>query len=567
MGARTFFIIQVEKKYLLAVGLLSMIISSSQMKKTALFFFILIISTSKTLWSAEILATNSAQAPIQKYVDELPRLERILIPEHKGFYDLNVTLQQTSVKLHRDLPEFPAFTYNRSFPGPMIEVESGQGLRVHWLNQLPSQHVLAKPTGGMEENLPEVKAVTHLHGAVVTQSSTTDVLHNNDGWPDAFTTKGQEQIAEYPNEQSARMLWYHDHAMGDTGRNVAAGLAGVYLIHDPVERSLNLPSGEFEIPIVFQTQGLQLNGTRFYTKDLSQEFYGNSVTVNGKLWPYANVEPRKYRLRFLNASNARSYSLRLADLASNAPGPAFYQIGTDGGFLGTTAILNEPSDAHALKLFLAPAERADVIIDFSNYKGQTLVLQNDSVDPGDGEIPLPELMVFKVQGSLSKPDTSSLPMHPRIIKKISERTVKEVRPIVFDFMKMDGMPPMLELNGKMWHDPVTEMPKLGSTEIWQLIDLLPDMHPFHIHLVNFQVLDRTPIDVEEYQKSGKIVPTGPVMMPDPNELGWKDVVRVKPRMMTRVIMKFGPFAGHYVYHCHILEHEDMDMMRPFDVVP
>ena len=537
------------------------------MKNKSLLLFIFGISISQQSFSAGPQLTALNRAPIQKYVDELPKLQRIQIPTHKGFYDLNLTLQQTSVKLHRDLPAFPAFTYNQSFPGPLIEVESGEGLRVHWLNQLPSQHVLAKPTGGMEENLPEVKAVTHLHGAVVTQSSTTDVLHNNDGWPDAFTTTGQEQIAEYPNEQSARMLWYHDHAMGDTGRNVAAGLAGAYLIRDSVERSLNLPSGEFEIPLVFQTQGLQLNGTRYYSNDLSKEFYGNAVTVNGKLWPYTNVEPRKYRLRFVNASNARSYSLRLADKTSNAPGPAFNQIGTDGGFLGTTAVLNDPNDIHALKLILAPAERADVIIDFSKYKGQTLVLQNDSVDPGDGEIPLPELMVFNVQNNLSRPDTSSLPLHPRIIKKISERTVKEVRPIVFDEMKMDGMPPMLVLNGKMWHDQVTELPKLGTTEIWQLIDLLPDIHPFHIHLVNFQVLDRTPIDMDEYRKTGKIVATGPVMLPDPNELGWKDVVRVKPRTMTRVIMRFGPYAGHYVYHCHILEHEDMDMMRPFDVVP
>lgn len=125
---------------------------------------------------------------------------------------------------------------------------------------------------------------------------------------------------------------------------------------------------------------------------------------------------------------------------------------------------------------------------------------------------------------------------------------------------------MLTLNKAKWTDPVTEKPKLGATEIWEIANTLPDRHPFHIHLVNFQVLDRIPFDQAQYDKDGSIVKSGPPQLPELFEMGWKDVVRAEPGMVTRIIMKFGPYTGHYLYHCHILEHEDMDMMRPFDVV-
>jgi spore coat protein A len=504
---------------------------------------------------------------LDRFVDELPLLARIKIPNTPGqAVDITVTLAQSKLQMHMAVPDTPVFAYNGSVPGPIIEVEKGQTLRVHWKNDLPKVHILAAPTGGMNPGLPDVKAVTHLHGAVVKQDSTSDRLHNNDGWPDLFTLSGEEQVAEYPNNQDARILWYHDHAMGDTGRNVAAGLVGMYLIHDDYERSLNLPSGDYDIPIIFQTHGFNGDGTRYYTKNLAQEFYGNSATINGKLWPYLNVEPRKYRLRFLNAANARSFALRLADLKTDAPGPAFYQIATDGGFLQETVMLNDPGVDKPPRLVLAPAERADVIVDFSKYVGQTLLLQNNSLDAGDAEIPLPQLMVFKVVKALVNPDTSQLPMHMRKIPLLAEHDVSVTRPIVFDQFEMQGMSPMLLLNGKMWHDPVEEKPLLNSTEIWQLVNLQPDTHPFHIHLVNFQVLDRIPFDLDAYRKTGKIVATGPTEMADANEAGWKDVVRVVPGMVTRIIMNFGPYAGHYVYHCHILEHEDMDMMRPYDVV-
>ncbi len=505
-------------------------------------------------------------ASFQRFVDELP-IPQTIRPT-PGESDITVTASQFQFKMHRDLPAETVWGYNGSTPGPTIEVESGQLVRVHWKDELPAKHLFSEPKN-LEMGLgqvPDVRFVTHLHGAVVTESDTSDRLHNNDGWPDAWITAGQEQIAEYPNPQTARTLWYHDHAIGETGRNVAAGLAGMYIIHDAYERSLNLPSGKYDIPLLIRAHGLNNDGSLNYTSDIGNEYYGNSVSVNGKLWPYLSVEPRKYRFRFVNGSNARSYAMKLVDQANQSSGPAFYQIGSDAGFLENTAILNDPTDSSSPRLGLLPAERADVIIDFSKYAGHSFVLMNNQLDPGDAEIKIPQIMLFKVGTELSAPDTSSLPMKMRPIERTDPAQAAATRLIFLSQMNMPSGAQMLQLNGKSWRDPVEEKPVRGTTEIWELVNTLTDEHPFHIHLVQFQILDRTPFDLDEYGKSGKVTPTGPPEAPAPNEMGWKDTVRVARGAITRIIIKFEPFSGHYVYHCHILEHEDMDMMRPFDVI-
>jgi spore coat protein A len=362
------------------------------------------------------------------------------------------------------------------------------------------------------------------------------------------------------------MLWYHDHAMASTGRNVAAGLFGAYLIHDDYERSLNLPSGDFDVPLLIQAQGFKTDGSRYYTSDISQEFYGNSISVNGKLWPFMNVEPRKYRFRILNASNARTYAMKLVDQdAQTLAGPAIYQIGVDGGFLQDTAVLNDSTNSDSPRLVLAPGERADVIIDFSKFADKKLLLQNNSLDPGDGELPIPQVMLFKVGAKVIHADTSALPMHLRAIQPIKTEAVAVTRRITLEMQQMGTMQ-MMVLNGKGWEDPITEKPVLGTTEIWEMVNTTTSMHPFHIHLVNFQVVDSRSFDLDQYAKNSQIVFTDDVQAPDPNQMGWKDVIQVQPGTVTRLIMKFAPYAGYYVYHCHILEHEDMDMMRPFQVV-
>jgi spore coat protein A len=504
----------------------------------------------------------------QKFVDPLPIPPRLVIAP--GTTDVVITLDQFKTKLHRDLPDTTTWGYNGSTPGPTIEVERGQLVRVHWKDQLPTQHLFAVPKGadmGDGSVLPDVRNVTHLHGAVVSEPDPMNRQKNNDGWPDAWIVPGQEQMAEYPNDQTARNLWYHDHAVGETGRNVAAGLAGLYIIHDKFERSLNLPSGAYDIPLILEGRGLNTDGTMYYTNDISIEYYGNSVSVNGKLWPYLNVEPRKYRFRVLNSSNARTFALKLLDQMGQAPGPSFYQIGSDGGFLQDTVQLNDPTDPDALRLTVAPAERADVIIDFSTFAGHTLYLNNNSLDPGDGEIPIPQVMMVKVGTAVTTADTTQIPTHLQNITRFDPAHADHTRRIVLSELDVPNMVPMLQLNGLTWRDPIQDKPVLGSTEVWELLNTLPDSHPFHIHLVEFQILDRRPFDVAAYKKDGSLQFTGPAETPDPNEMGWKDTVRVVPQMMTRIMMRFQPYAGYYVYHCHILEHEDMDMMRPFQIVP
>lgn len=501
------------------------------------------------------------------FADELPIPARIRVKP--GQSDLNISMGLLQSQFHSAFSASPALGYDGRSPGPTIEVESGQLLRVHWQNALPSKHVFPPPLGAMACSGPDVRGVTHLHGAVVRQDSTQDKAHNADGWSDLWTVPGEEQIAEYPNQQSARTLWYHDHAVGDTGRNVAAGMIGAYIIHDDYERSLGLPDGDFDVPLIFQAHGISSDGSRYYTKDIAREFYGNTVAVNGKLFPFMNVEPRKYRFRIINASNTRSFGLKLTtDTSGNGhnAGPPIFQIGSDGGFLENTVILNDPADEKSPRLSLMPAERADVIIDFSKFAGRELAFSNNSKDPGDGEVVVAFPMLFKVAETLSRPDTSNLPMHFKPIPRLPISDVSETRSIVLGQVTTPSGSTMLTLNKAKWTDPVTEKPKLGATEIWEIANTLPDRHPFHIHLVNFQVLDRIPFDQAQYDKDGSIVKSGPPQLPELFEMGWKDVVRAEPGMVTRIIMKFGPYTGHYLYHCHILEHEDMDMMRPFDVV-
>ena len=181
-------------------------------------------------------------------------------------------------------------------------------------------------------------------------------------------------------------------------------------------------------------------------------------------------------------------------------------------------------------------------------------------------MPIHDVIQFRVTKRLSGVDTSVIPGRLRDIPRIDPGEAAQTRRIVFDRMVMPDGSQMMTLNGKHWKDPVEEKPLLGTTEVWELVNPLIDVHPFHMHLVDFQVLDRRLFDVEQFLQTGKIVYLDDPVTPSANEMGWKDTVRVFPQMVTRIAMRFAPFAGHYVYHCHILEHEDMEMMRPFQVV-
>ncbi|PZE21875.1 multicopper oxidase family protein [Paenibacillus xerothermodurans] len=507
------------------------------------------------------------------FVDRLP-IPRVLKPVSQNRISTNYIVRMTEFrqKLHRDLPPTRLWGYEGKYPGPTIETHKNRLIKVLWLNKLPSRHLLPvdKTIHGANHGAPEVRTVVHVHDGVSPPDS--------DGHPEAWFTRGFKQtgpyfrrkISRYPNRQQATTLWYHDHALGITRLNVYAGLAGFYLLRDKHEKSLQLPKGKFEIPLLIQDRSFNKDGSLFYPKkptpappksptpSIVPEFFGDTILVNGKVWPFLEVQPRKYRLRLANGSNARFYTL------SFTSGQPFIQIGTDGGLL--------PKPVLVKKLILGPAERADVIVDFSKYKGQTITLKNNARAPfpnGDPVDPKTTglVMQFRVTQPLKQKDNSRVPVRLNRIAPLFPHQASRVRnlPLVESTDRFGRL--MLLLDNKRWDDPITEKPRLNSVEVWNLINTTPDTHPIHLHLVHFQIVNRQPFDVAQFNANGKLMFTGPSRPPDPNEKGLKDTVRANPGEVTRIIARFGPFTGEYVWHCHILEHEDHEMMRPMFISP
>ncbi|WP_025688441.1 multicopper oxidase domain-containing protein [Paenibacillus zanthoxyli] len=272
------------------------------------------------------------------------------------------------------------------------------------------------------------------------------------------------------------------------------------------------------------------------------------------------MEPWKYRFRILNASNARFYRLQLNS------GQSFFQIGTDGG------LLEKP--VKVKQILIAPSERVDVIVDFSKMAGKKITLTNNAPAPfpngGPGNLnpnTTGTIMQFRVKVPLKGKDNSKIPAILSNITKLTRTNVKRVRnlPLVETF---DNYGRLLQLlTGKSWEGPVTEKPTVGTKEIWRLVNTTADTHPIHLHLVQFQVLQRRSFDVNFYNRTGKIRYTAPPIKPALNERGLKDTVRANPGEVTEIIARFGPFTGRYVWHCHMLEHEDHDMMRPYIILP
>ncbi|WP_188456419.1 multicopper oxidase family protein [Virgibacillus oceani] len=503
---------------------------------------------------------------LRKFVDRLPIMEtlRPKSKNNKGAY-YEVRMEEFTQKLHRDLKPTRLWGYNRQFPGPTIDVNQGEPIQVRWMNNLPHRHILPIDKSIHEvAHHPEVRTVTHLHGS--------ETMSVSDGYPEAWFTKGfrevgpffEREIYEYPNHQRGATLWYHDHAMGITRLNVYAGLTGMYIIRDKQEKGLNLPNGNYEIPLVIQDRSFHEDGSLKYpiqpddpaanlpNPSITPFFIGDTIVVNGKVWPYVEVEPRKYRFRILNASNTRAYQLQLDS------GQPFYQIGSDGGLLQNTVKIN--------KLAIEPAERVDVILDFSKYEGERIILKNDLGPNAIPEDETDEIMQFNVNLPLSGKDNSSLPKRLSTIPSLIHNEISTIRNLKLVGSTDKYGRPLLLLDNKKWKDPITEKPKLGTTEIWSLQNITGFTHPVHIHLIQFQILDRRPFDLDLYNKDGKIVYTGEAKPPEPNERGWKDTVAAPSAHITRLIVKFAPYTGDYVWHCHILEHEDYDMMRPFTVI-
>lgn len=532
---------------------------------------------------------------LKKFADELPRPPRLTGTA------LDIQVTEFRQKLHAQLPATTLWGYAGVYPGPTIEATRGVPTRVTWRNELRQPSLLAAlpvdqtlhwadPLGthmahsahrARQPYRGPVPLVTHVHGAETEPQS--------DGHPDAWHTPGfartgpvfAKRWCDFHNAQPGATLWYHDHALGITRLTVYAGLAGFYLLRDPeLERSLNLPAGDYEREIVIQDRCFDANGQLLYPRAGTghsghpywvPEFFGDTIVVNGKLWPFMTVEPRRYRLRLLNGSNARFYRLRLSDRRP------FVQIGTDGGFMAAPVEVSE--------LLLAPGERADTIIDFSGLEsGATMLLTNDAPAPfpgGDAPDPrtLGSVMQFRV-APLAAPDASAVPAQLADIPVLGP--AQATRTLTLDESVGPKGPMVMLLDGKRWSDPVSEKPRLGSTEAWELVNLTDDTHPIHLHLVQFQIAGRQAINGEYMEARAGDRPlvrylAGPLRPADANERGWKDTVRANPKEVTRIMVRFAPSGGGaypfdtsaapgYVWHCHMLEHEDNEMMRPYQLV-
>jgi spore coat protein A len=456
------------------------------------------------------------------------------------FYQIE--MREVFSKVHRDLPPTRQWGFQGVVPGPTFETRQGDGLLVEWVNRLPAHHFLPidHRLHGAERDKPEVRTVVHLHGGRTPPGS--------DGYPEDWYPPGNSATYFYPNRQDAATLWYHDHAMGINRLNIYAGLSALFIIRDQAEDTLHLPRGRYEIPLVIFDRVLDSHGQLLYPVSDDPrapwlaDFFGNVMMVNGKVAPFLDVAPRKYRLRILNGSNSRLYHLLLAN------GMPMMQIGSDQGLL--------PSPVELRRLAIAPAERADLVVDFAGHQGERIVLKDDAVD----------VMQFRVS-SLRVVDESKLPHLLRSVPRIPEASAVRTRTLTLnEYNDRTGQTILMLLNGTYWHQPITEKPRIDSTEIWNLVNLTDEVHPIHLHLVRFQVLDRRVFERFEYQRTGNLRYLGPVTPPEQNEMGWKDTVQAEPHAVTRIIARFEGYKGRYVWHCHNLEHEDNEMMRPYEVI-
>jgi spore coat protein A len=509
----------------------------------------------------------SCPVVLTPYLDPLPlpavATPIVGSPGATATYDISMV--EINQQMHSQLPLTRVWAYSDGVhppatPGPVIVARTGMPVTVNWFNDIRNldnnqlrinDHYLAVDTlqdgfgmtciHGAEDS---AKAVVHLHGGRVPPQF--------DGYPESTMLPGDPpQTFVYPNDQQAGPIWFHDHALGITRLNVYMGLAGAYLIRDPVEDALNLPSDE--VPLAIQDRTFNPDGSLSYPAMWMDHFFGDKVIVNGKVWPYLDVKRGKYRFMILNGSTSRVYSLSL-----NPPSGLlnFTVIGTDGG------LLEAPVPGVGV-LTLGPGERYQVVVDFAGYAaGTEILLENSAGAPyPNGPVDLTKVMKFRVTSTIG--DTDPLPATLRPIVRLDPATAVQTRDFRLKQSGLDGCGrQMWEINGLGWDD-ITEYPELNTVEIWRYVNDSGVSHPMHMHLVQFQVLDR---DTFTKDVNGNIIPGGSPQPPPAEENGWKDTVMVGPNQIARVIARFEGYKGKYPYHCHILEHEEHEMMRQFQTV-
>jgi spore coat protein A len=523
----------------------------------------------------------------RQFAVRLPRPARAVPSSGTNHYEIAVRQFRRSAGLIDPRTGRPLQTtmwgYDGQWPGPTFDVRRGEPVTVRWSNELlgeagalPHLHPvdrsihIAHTRTDRESGVP---LVTHLHGGHSEAESDGDP----EAWfTPAFAERGPafaKEVYRYDNDQHAATLWYHDHALGLTRLNIGAGLAGFYLIRDDHEDSLGLPSGDYEIPLLIQDRTFTEAGGLFIAShpkgrgapnpSIQAEEFGAAILVNGVVWPYETVEPRRYRLRLVNGSDSRFYAL------SFEPRLPFVLIGTDAGLLDRPVVLDT--------LTLAPGERADVIVDFSrrNVRGKQVALLNSAPAPfPEGKLPNPRttgrVMAFRVS-TRAVTDASRIPDELRAETLHDERLPAATRELVLiegkdAFGRSKTLLGTVRDGAKTWHDPITEDPLLDTVEAWDIYNTTDDTHPIHLHLVQFRVVAHRRFE-GKLQANGALTSIrwrGNDRRPAADECGPKDTVRVPPNTRTRIIMRFDR-PGRYVWHCHILSHEDHEMMRPFIV--
>lgn len=662
----------------------------------------------KGAWAfSESMALEKFIQPLRRFGVDIP----LATPDGTGFNGAThytIAMEEIIDVLH---PSMPAGTRLWAYTNGAVKRHMGAGIvarrnekvQVTFVNKLPDRHILPVDATIAGAEMGPNRTAVHLHGGKVPWTS--------DGGPHFWwmpaargnpaSTRGASFVdmapalgkkpapdgsAEmfYPNDQSARMMWYHDHAVGITRLNAYAGLAAPYIITDDDETALaaasNLPGpldprtvsltfqdkvfvspstatldptwasvrpdsrpGDLWYPHVYEATlaAPGAGGPTLPDPSVVPEMFGDTMLVNGTVYPYLEVEQRQYRFRMLNACNSRFLNLSLLHAQSGAPtepdrnaaGPDFLQIGNECGFLPAPFPVG---GARAVPLLLAPAERADLIVDFGAVPaGSTLILYNDAPSPfpggdrrndyhpqnpktpvsrpgfgpntrtllqirvkarsgaADAPIRLPATLNTGTQEPFIVPQVAGVPTPNPPGVRVRRLTLSEGFDQYGRLIQFLGTDESVTPGGKAaqfglpYDAPPTEVVSAGSTEVWEIANLTADTHPIHFHLVNVQVLSRQRFSDKTYPKGQNIPFTGlaainylgkPVA-PDPNELGWKETVRMNPGEVTRVAMRFdlpavaftvpaSPRTGgnEYVWHCHILEHEEHDMMRPLVVL-
>nr|WP_245551665.1 multicopper oxidase domain-containing protein [Gordonia hirsuta] len=566
--------------------------------------------------------------PMAKYVDDLTVPGVI---QSSPTTPIDIVARSTKARFHRDQPRVPAMAYNdEDYLGPTIEAHVDEQTTIHYRSALGT-HTFAADLdtslhGVQDSYRLRPPTSMHLHGGATPPEY--------DGHPEKLMLPHQgTQLFKFPNRQEAGHLWYHDHAMAITRANVYAGLAGMYFLRDGFDTGrpdnpLGLPAGEHEVPLILQEKIFAADGRQSLrsTPVVPEGHWeggavGDRGLVNGKVWPKMRVDRGLYRFRVINAASFSVWRLFFSNKMR------FWVIGNEGG------LLDAPVSTRSI--LVSPAERFDILVDFSSLApGQTVDLCNDLAPPTQaailGEVAMPRFCRFiagagkghrggvpsRLRGGRNQPAAL-----PPVATPQRTRTVTLSQPYALRIP-----PAIMTMNNLRYADPQIEKPREGTIERWDIVNITPDPHPVHLHLVMFRVLGRRPLRTVDYQAAHPQPPVGTRWAPDPSgfyagpmrppaawERGWKDTVHAIAGHVTSIIVRwptadelgFDPDAlfssdptknwtkpsggraaarppathGHqsahaaerelqgYVWHCHILDHEDHDMMLRYRLLP